>query len=193
MTASFRTPILTAAVAAILAVPAMAPLRAHQARPDVFAGFRLNVLDYWALKGRLAAALPPRTKASSFEEFVQINDRLRQALRHARRDVESGNMFVDESRPAFRDLIAFTLTEHGINVSDLLEDMKLDRPVNAPPVRMNEPFPWERGFIMVPCLLEALPSLPRDLQYKLDDRALVLVDVDVNLVLDVLQDALPKR
>ncbi len=155
--------------------------------------FRQQVSEYMALKARVAATVPSRSGTHTFEQFVEANRRLREALRQARKDAAIGDMFTEDARPVLRDLIAETLAEHGIDVGDLLADMKADRLPGAAPVRLNEPFAWQRGFIMAPCLLEALPGLPRDLEYRLDARNLVLVDMDVNLVLDILERALPRR
>jgi len=44
---------------------------------------------------------------------------------------------------------------------------------------------------MWPCIIEALPPLPDELQYRTLGRDLVLVDVHANLVLDILREALP--
>jgi hypothetical protein len=41
-------------------------------------------------------------------------------------------------------------------------------------------------------LLSALPALPAGIQYRLIDRDLLLWDVDANLIIDVLPDALPR-
>jgi hypothetical protein len=44
---------------------------------------------------------------------------------------------------------------------------------------------------MWPSLLLALPPLPRELEYRFWDRHLVLVDLHANLVVDILENALP--
>jgi hypothetical protein len=195
MTAAFRSMLVRTAIAAAVLGSAVVLGGAQRGAPgpDPLVRFRAQVAEYMTLKARVASTVPPRTAARSFDEFIVANDRLRRALQHARLDVGAGNIFVADARPMFRSVIVHTLDAHGIDVSDLLADMKLDREPNAPKVRINEPFPKERGFLMVPCLLESLPALPRDLRYRLDDRDLVLVDFDVNLVLDVLDDALPRR
>jgi hypothetical protein len=42
------------------------------------------------------------------------------------------------------------------------------------------------------CLLEVLPALPQGLQYRLVGRDLILLDLDANLVVDILPEALPR-
>jgi hypothetical protein len=161
-----------------------------QATPlDPLSGFRQRVAAYVELKAAIAATLPPRRQARSFEEFITLNDRLRFGLQRARRDVRRGNVFVGESRPALRELLAWTLDDHGLSAADFVDDMDRDRLPGAAKVRINERFPYRQGVIAFPCLLESLPGLPRELEYRIDGRDLVLVDVEVNLVLDVLKNA----
>ena len=45
---------------------------------------------------------------------------------------------------------------------------------------------------MPPALLLRLPPLAPELQYRFIGRTLILLDVDANLVVDVLPDALPR-
>ena len=46
------------------------------------------------------------------------------------------------------------------------------------------------GAWMWPALLHALPTLPEDLQYRIVDNDLVLVDLHASLVVDILEDAI---
>ena len=46
---------------------------------------------------------------------------------------------------------------------------------------------------MPPLLLTQLPPLPPELQYRFLGRALILLDADANLIVDVVPDALPER
>jgi hypothetical protein len=54
--------------------------------------------------------------------------------------------------------------------------------------RHNGRFPWRRGAAMWPCVLDALPQLPYELQYRLIGRDLVLVDTHADLVVDILRN-----
>ena len=47
--------------------------------------------------------------------------------------------------------------------------------------------------MMPPDILHVLPPLPDELQYRLVDRDLVLIDMHADLVVDILPGALPDR
>lgn len=57
-------------------------------------------------------------------------------------------------------------------------------------MNVNGTFPWAIGTAMVPSILEALPPLPPELQYRMVARDLVLIDVHASLVADILREAL---
>jgi hypothetical protein len=56
---------------------------------------------------------------------------------------------------------------------------------------VNKPFPWALGSAMTPQLIDILPALPNELQYRFAERSLVLVDTHADLVVDILPNALP--
>jgi hypothetical protein len=179
--------------AASLIVPAALPAHKAATGGNPLTAFRERIADYATLKSNVAASLPDRRHVKSYEAYVDGLSRLRLALQHARADARRGSIFVPGVEPLLRQLIAESLRDHAISPADLRADMRVDWPRHAPPVRLNEPFPLARGVMMPACLLEALPLLPRDIQYRLDDRNLILIDVEINLVLDILPDALPER
>jgi hypothetical protein len=54
---------------------------------------------------------------------------------------------------------------------------------------VNGRFPWLRGALVWPCILNALPPLPDELQYRFVGVDLILVDIHANLVVDILRNA----
>ena len=58
-----------------------------------------------------------------------------------------------------------------------------------PPV-VNRSYDWRLGTWMWPALLQTLPPLPPDLQYRIVDDDLVLIDLRASLVVDILEDAM---
>ena len=193
MRASLRLLLIGAAVTTVVALPPPVRAQGPLTQPDPLTAFRGRITEYATLKSMVAASVPDRHRAQTYESYLDAVDRLRLAVQHARQEAPRGNMFVPAIEPLLRQLIAETLRDHGIAPADLRADMRFDRRRHASPVRLNDAFPFERAFVTPSCLLETLPALPRDMQYRLDDRHLVLVDIEIKLVLDILPDALPER
>jgi hypothetical protein len=61
-----------------------------------------------------------------------------------------------------------------------------------PGPEVSQPFPPIVASVRWLPLVRALPPLPRELDFALWGRDLVLVDADANLVLDILPNALPE-
>ena len=55
---------------------------------------------------------------------------------------------------------------------------------------VNHRYDWRLGAWMWPALLRDLPPLPGDLEYRIVDDDLVLVDVRASFVVDILEDVL---
>jgi hypothetical protein len=54
------------------------------------------------------------------------------------------------------------------------------------PLKVGEPFHWIYGSAMFPCVLDALPELPTELQYRIVGSTLVLIDVHAGMIVDLL-------
>ena len=58
--------------------------------------------------------------------------------------------------------------------------------------RVYDPYPDWATQEMPAQLLQALPPTPRDIEYRLIDHDLVLLDIHANLIVDVLPDVIPR-
>jgi hypothetical protein len=56
---------------------------------------------------------------------------------------------------------------------------------------VNDRFAWAQGSFMPAFVLELLPPLPAELEYRFAGRDLVLIDVHAGLVVDILAGAFP--
>jgi hypothetical protein len=83
------------------------------------------------------------------------------------------------------------IDERGHDPADILRELAAERPPGIPEPAVNGEFPWQIGSAMWPTLLQALPALPRELEYRFSGRHLVLIDIHANLVVDILKNALP--
>jgi hypothetical protein len=152
--------------------------------------FELAVEDYVSLHHRLERAWPPGWFLTDPEQAEMAAENMRAALRDARPQAAPGNVFTPEVADVFRFRIANAL-RHGtlahmttIWPPEGAEDADRWRP------EINQPVPWGVSAARWPAL-SVLPPLPPELAYRFIGRDLVLVDVHANLVVDILDLALP--
>jgi hypothetical protein len=146
-----------------------------------------RVEQYVTLHRRLVRSLPPDQVFDDDEGMGDAPDLLAEAIRAARPDARTGNIFTVAPAAAFRQIIARTRL-HGAPVwptvpppyGELLERLK--QPV------VHGAFLGPDAIIPA-TLLVALPPLPRELAYHIVQNDLVLVDTYANIIVDVLEDA----
>jgi hypothetical protein len=156
-----------------------------------FQQWTVNLEGYLVLRDQaLCEVRPPTT--SEPREFLEAQQALARAIRARRPDARIGDLFSFDVRRALRKAIARALTESQTAVADVIAAITAEIVAGAPPVRVNEPFPWQLGAAMPPRVLAALPSLPQGLQYRFVGRDLILIDLDANLVIDILPEAIPQ-
>lgn len=116
------------------------------------------------------------------------------ALRQARRFVLAGNIFTKEVADDLRARLAFTIHSPTFNSSALtVGAINADEESEELPERLtvNDEFPAGIGRSVLQPLLWSLPPLPRELEYRWYGTSLILLDVRANLVIDVLDEAVP--
>jgi hypothetical protein len=148
--------------------------------------------QYVALHRRLERSLPPERIFDDAEEMFAARDALRSAILAARPHARQGNIFTAGVARAFVDNLERAIEECGHDPADILADINAERLPGTRPPQVNGEYPWGVGSSMWPTLLRALPELPAELEYRFSDRDLVLIDVHANLVVDILEDALPQ-
>lgn len=152
----------------------------------------LNIENYLVIRDQAAQAAPFPRFPSSAVEFLRVEAAFAAEIRFRRQDAREGDLFTAEVQRTFRKLIARTISEQEIAVADLLDAYLSGVVPGASRPAVNQRFSWQLGTAMPQCLLEALPRLPNGLQYRLSGRDLILLDIDANLVIDILREALPR-
>jgi hypothetical protein len=151
--------------------------------------FARRVADYADLHRRVAAAYPPPHLTADYEQTRRATEALAAAMTAARPHARCGDIFVAGAADIIRARIAALIAEREYDVALMRRAWRRD---HAPqPVVVNQRFPWPGGDPIWPLLLWELPLLPPELEYRIIDRDLVLLDVDADLVVDVLPGALP--
>ncbi len=150
-------------------------------------GDRLDAYD--KLRKQVEGKVGPLKKTDDPAAIAQRQRAIGEGIRQARADAKAGDLFTPPVADAIRRFIA----------RDLARRKPVDRRafvVSQPDVsvRVNESYPAGVPFATVPPrLLKQLPVLPEGLEYRFVGSTLILRDVDANLVVDLLPDAIPER
>ncbi len=153
--------------------------------------FQRALQQYVDLHRILEAGLPSLEVTSDPEQIRRAVAALARAIRSERLDARPGDVFTTEGGNMFRARIHAALERHAGDASALLCAMETDDEGGCRALTINGAFPFLSGNAMWPFLIEALPALPPELQYRFVGRDLVLLDVDAELVVDILPAALP--
>jgi hypothetical protein len=157
--------------------------------------FKTSVEEYVELHRRLRAKLPPLDVASEPHHILEASAQLASAIRDARRGARRGEIFNTVVTANFRARIDYALPDRDRRkeVVRLLTEVEEDEDERPPagwaPV-VNGSLDWFSTGATPPSILEALPDLPHELQYRFVRLDLVLLDVDANLIVDILPAAL---
>jgi hypothetical protein len=153
------------------------------------AEFVVRANQYADLHRVLAAALGPEEMCSDPEQLQRGASDLAAAIREARSAARIGDIFTAGAATFFRDTIA-AAARTRYQVPTLLDEMDEEGRPGMMALEVNGAFPWMAGNLMPPMLLQSLPALPEELEYRFVGPALVLLDVRANLIVDVLENAL---
>jgi hypothetical protein len=146
---------------------------------------------YVTLHRQLERSLPAERLFDDAEEMFAARDELRSIILAARPQAGQGDIFTPGVAQALVDNLERAIAECGHDPADILADIDAERVPGTPRPQVNGKYPWGIGSAMWPTLLRVLPELPAELEYRFSHRDLVLIDVHANLVVDILEDALP--
>ena len=155
------------------------------------ASFSDAVEKYADLHRLLDRNLPPDWMMSDREQADFAAAELAALLRDARPGARLGDFFKPEVAAAFRFRIDAVLREHGYEVAALDIGDDEDGGIVGFHLRVNEALPWGVAWAAWPAVVKALPTLPLELEYRFVGHDLVLLDVQANLIVDILELAVP--
>lgn len=180
--------VVVVAVAMAMAASWVGAARQEAAGP-AFRQFDERVNEYRKLRARVEAKIGHLPKTDDPAEITRRERALGEAIREARADARQGDLFVPPIAIAIRRIVERDLARrrsverHAI----VVEQPDVD-------VHVNDFYPTSVPLATVPPrLLTRLPRLPDGLQYRFAGRSMILLDVDPNLIVDVLPDAIPAR
>ena len=165
---------------------ALTHLHGHFAWPH----FDRAVSEYMEIR-RLAAPMDIDCLTADREAIQRARERRSAAIRAVRGEGSEGAVFRTEVAALIRPRLNRALGKHPYDFV-LLEGLDRSSAATAA-VAVNGSLPWGAAIELTPSLLAVLPALPQELEYRLIGRDLILWDTGIDLVVDILVDALPER
>ena len=192
-----RTPklVLVVVLGAMFASPllwASGPQAAASPSAEVAAikQFDDAIAQYMALRRRLGSEVSGPVKDSSSSQLTNASDALAGAIQRARKDAKAGSIFTEPAAAVIKRRIADAVRIEKLEVALAGIDDDGDAPA-SPTVHQRLPVSAQMA-TMPSALLKVLPPLPKELEYRIVGRHLVLRDVDASLLLDYISAAVPR-
>ena len=178
-------------VAIVAATAAVATQRGTTvANPDAVTqqDFKKRIDAYMSVHNDAVKDVGALKETGDPAEIKAAQNALAQRIAAARADAKPGDIFTPEIRGRFRKLLAPHLKgEDGRDAKEIVKD---DAPPTVP-FKVNAPYPDGKPLPTVPAkLLVNLPPLPKQLEYRIIDKHLILRDVDANLIVDYMLNAI---
>lgn len=182
--------IALATVASVLVLAVRLPAGGQTSSRDdaTVQDFESRVTKYMELRKK-EAGTPPRP-TNSPEKIVETQQDLAVKVQGFRSNAKQGDIFTPEIAEYFRRQIAATLAgPHGYKIRASLRHAE---PVHAISLQVNQTYP--QGIPLQstpPSLLLNLPTLPKELEYRIIGHNLVLHDLAPNVIVDFVTSAVP--
>jgi len=177
---------------AVLAAGAAAGAQPPAVNVDaqILAALSKRIHDYSDLHEKLERTLPPLSKDGPPAGVDAHQRALSTLLQKARPRAEHGDVFGPTARALIRRLLARALS--GPDGAKLRGVIMEDNP-GPLRVRVNGRLPDDAPRSTIPTqVLQMLPKLPEAVEYRFLGRRLLLVDTHALIVVDFVDDALPK-
>lgn len=155
----------------------------------ILADFSRRVSDYVKLRKDADAGVPAMKQSNSTHDIAHREHEVAEKIQHARAQAKQGDLFTPQIADVFKHLISESLkADEGTQIKKSLRHAE---PVKNVSARINRSYPHAVPLqSMPPSLLQNLPELPKDLDYRIVNHDLILRDVQANLVIDILPNAI---
>ncbi|MEO8369130.1 MAG: hypothetical protein ABI806_08025 [Candidatus Solibacter sp.] len=151
--------------------------------------FAQRVAAYMNLHRAAAAHIPGLKPTKTVAELERHERALAHHIREAREGATQGNIFTPEIAAQFRVLIGETMK--GPPAVRIRDSLKQAEPVWLSKLQVNAVYPHAVPLqSSPPTLLMNLPQLPSQLEYRFVSHSLILRDLEANLIVDFIRDAI---
>ncbi len=163
------------------------PLSAADA--EALATMNDRLTEYVELHRKLEETLPKLPNAATPKQIDANQRKLEQLVREARATARPGDIFTPEARPVIKRLLARVFA--GPEGKQLKASIMDENPVGLK-LSVNGRYPDDVPLSTVPPeVLQTLPKLTEDMEYRFIGDRLILLDAHAHVVADFINDALP--
>ena len=147
--------------------------------------------DYANMHRRLERQVGDIEISMSPDHINHLIQQLAAAIRAERPAAAQGDLFRPALAHELRARVNDALVANDFTVADLIAASRVEGiDYERVALRVNGTFPWALGTAMFPCVIQALPPLPPELQYRIVGTDLILIDVHASMIVDILPSLL---
>ncbi len=158
----------------------------------VFEDFAKRVDQYAALRNTLADSVGPLDPTWDQAKIFVRSTKLADAIRTARSGAKPGDIFTPEAATIIATLITQEYSRRPDTVLNARGDAQRELPDFVPEV--NQIYPTTYPLATFPAtLLPLLPRLPKELEYRIVSKYLILRDIEANVIIDIMPHAVPQE
>jgi hypothetical protein len=155
----------------------------------VLQDFQARIAKYLEVRKQPEKDAPPLKETSDPAKIKAAQDGLASRIRAARASAQPGDIFTPAIREKFRRLLYPELK--GEDGRDARKVMKGHDAPPAVPIKVNAKYPDSAPRPTVPAnFLANLPKLPEELEYRIIDKHLILLDTEAALIVDYIPNAI---
>jgi len=181
----------------VLAMAVGQPLAATQEKAGqspAIKEFNERIHHYMDLHKKVEKAVDPVDETANASILQKQKQRFAALMTKSRPNAAQGDIFTARVRPVLLDIIKRQLAgPEGAKARSMIlgEGNPKSKGSYSPiTVKVNTPYPAEAPQSTVPpSLLQALPALPEELEYRFIGRTLILKDAPAGLIVDFIPDA----
>jgi hypothetical protein len=147
--------------------------------------FQHRVAAYLKLRNGIESDLGRLKPTNSPDKIAHHGGELRRAIRHAREGARPGDIFTPGIAAEIRRLTAMAIRAR--DGTQIKQSLRHAEPVQLH-LKINDTYPERMPLQSTPpSLLENLPVLPPEIEYRIAGRDLVLLDAKANLIVDIIR------
>jgi hypothetical protein len=157
----------------------------------VLADFSKRVDAYVALRNKLADSVGPLDPKMSQNEISARATKLESAIIAARQAAKPGDILTPEVAAILVPIIKEEYARRPARILEARGDAQEELPDFIPEVNHNYPTGILATFPAT--LLPLLPILPKEVEYRIVTKYLILRDIEANVIVDIMPHAVPQE